>query len=42
MLRLVFELVHGGYTLEELIADVTTDNRWEEWNLGPPVGREIW
>ena len=30
------------YTLEELVAGITPENRHEEWDTGPPVGREIW
>ncbi len=31
-----------GYTLEELVAQITPENRHEEWDTGPPVGKEIW
>ena len=30
------------YTLEELVAQITPENRQEEWDIGPPVGKEIW
>lgn len=30
------------YTLEELVAGITPENRHEKWDAGPPVGREIW
>ena len=30
------------YTLEELVAQITPENRHEEWDIGPPVGKEIW
>ena len=30
------------YTLEELVAQITPENRHEEWDIGPPVGREVW
>lgn len=29
-------------TLDELLAQVTDENRHEEIDFGPPVGREIW
>jgi len=32
----------GGYTLKRLLAGVTKSNRHEEWDTGPPVGREVW
>lgn len=28
-------------TLEELVAQITPENRYEELNWGPPVGKEI-
>ena len=31
-----------SYTLEELVAQITPENRHEEWDTGPPVGKEIW
>ncbi|MCY4070744.1 MAG: AbrB/MazE/SpoVT family DNA-binding domain-containing protein [Chloroflexi bacterium] len=30
------------YTLEELVAGITPENKHEEWDTGPPVGKEIW
>jgi antitoxin MazE len=30
------------YTLEELLAGITDENRHPEWDTGPPVGKEIW
>lgn len=30
------------YTLEELVAQITPENRHEEWDIGPPVGKEVW
>lgn len=30
------------YELEELVAGITPENRHEEWDIGPPVGKEIW
>ena len=30
------------FTLEELVAGITPENRHEEWDTGPPVGKEIW
>jgi len=44
-------LVNGGillsprrkeYTLEELVARITPENRHAETDWGPPVGRESW
>jgi antitoxin MazE len=29
-------------TLEELLAKVTPENLHGEWDVGPPVGREVW
>ena len=28
--------------IEEMISRVTPENRHEEWDLGPPQGKEIW
>ena len=28
--------------IEEMIARITPENRHEEWDLGPPQGKEIW
>jgi len=30
------------YTLEELLAGITVENRHEEISTGPPVGEEVW
>ena len=30
------------YTLEELVAQISPENRHEEWDTGPPVGKEVW
>ncbi|OGF66115.1 MazF family transcriptional regulator [Candidatus Giovannonibacteria bacterium RIFCSPLOWO2_02_FULL_43_11b] len=30
------------YTLEELVAGITPENRHEETDWGKPMGREIW
>ena len=30
------------YTLDELVAGITADNRHEEIHWGPPVGNEVW
>lgn len=30
------------YELEELAAGITPENRHEEWDIGPPVGKEVW
>ena len=29
------------YTLEELVAQITPENRHDEWDTGPPVGKEV-
>jgi antitoxin MazE len=29
------------YTLEEVVAQITPENRHEEWDTGPPVGKEV-
>ena len=29
------------YTLEELVSKITPENRYEEIDFGPPVGKEI-
>ncbi|WP_040336132.1 AbrB/MazE/SpoVT family DNA-binding domain-containing protein [Candidatus Magnetobacterium casense] len=34
--------VHNRYTLEELVSNITQDNRHEESDGGYPVGKEIW
>jgi len=30
------------YTIEELVADLSPDNRHGETDWGPPVGKEAW
>ena len=30
------------YTLEDLVSRITPENRHDETDFGPPVGREIW
>ena len=30
------------YTIEELVADMSPDNRHGETDWGPPVGKEVW
>jgi antitoxin MazE len=30
------------YRLEDLVADITPENRHPEINWGPPVGNEVW
>lgn len=37
-----FEFEDPGYTLEDLLAQVTEDNRHEVVDFGPPVGKEVW
>jgi antitoxin component of MazEF toxin-antitoxin module len=34
--------VEQSPTLEELVAGITDENRHEETDWGPPVGKEIW
>jgi len=34
--------LRGVPTLEELVAQITPENRYEETDWGPPVGKEIW
>lgn len=31
-----------SYTLEELVAQITPENRHGEINIGPAVGKEVW
>lgn len=38
----VIPLKEPRYTLEELVAQITPENRHEEWDTGPPVGNEVW
>src|SRR5258706_53237 len=35
-------LAQRRYTLEELVARITPENRHEEIDWGPPVGNEVW
>ena len=28
--------------VEEMVSRITPENRHEEWDLGPPQGKEIW
>ena len=30
------------YSLDELVAGITPENRHDEWDMGPAVGNEIW
>ncbi len=30
------------YSLDDLLAGVTSENRHEEWDMGPAVGKEVW
>jgi antitoxin MazE len=30
------------YTLEELAEKITEENRHDEWDMGPAVGKEVW
>lgn len=30
------------YSLDDLLALVTPENRHEEWDMGPAVGKEVW
>jgi len=38
----VVPVVDKEYTLEELVAGITPENRHEEVDFGPPVGMETW
>ena len=40
--RLVVTPKRPAYTLEELVAGITTDNRHEEADWGRPMGDEVW
>ncbi len=37
-----FEFEDPGDTLAVLLAQITEDNRHEEMDFGPPVGKEVW
>ena len=28
--------------IEEMVSRITPENRHEEWDLGPPQGKEVW
>ncbi len=30
------------YSLEDLVAGITSDNRHDEWDTGPTAGNEVW
>ncbi len=30
------------YSLEELVAGITPENKHEEWDVGPSLGNEVW
>ncbi len=32
----------GWLTIEELVAGITPENTHGEWDVGPPVGNEVW
>ncbi len=38
----VISVKRPRYTLEELVAQITPENRHGEWDTGPPVGKEVW
>ena len=38
----VIPIKEPRYTLEELVAGITPENRQAEWDTGSPVGRELW
>ncbi len=38
----VIPIEEPRYTLEELVAGITPENRHAEWDTGPAVGREVW
>jgi len=41
--RVVIEPVRKRkYDVDELIAQITPDNVYEEIDFGPPVGKEVW
>ena len=43
--KLVVEIVRPNrrrYTLEELVAGISPENRHRELEWGPPVGNEVW
>jgi antitoxin MazE len=40
--HLVITPIRKTYTLDELLAGVTDENRHDETEWGPAVGREVW
>lgn len=38
----VISVKRPRYTLEELVAQITPDNRHGEIDIGPAVGKEVW
>lgn len=41
--RIIIEpLQHKEYDLDELVGRITPENRHEEVDLGPPMGKEVW
>jgi antitoxin MazE len=40
--RLVIVPAAKKYTLEELVSQITPENRHPETDWGPPVGKEVW
>lgn len=38
---LVLAPTRREYTLKELVRDITPENRHEETDFGPPIGREV-
>jgi antitoxin MazE len=39
---IVLRRTRRRYTLDELVAGITPENRHEEIDFGPPVGKEVW
>lgn len=39
--RIVIEPLESRYTLSELVAAITPQNRHDDTDFGPPVGREL-
>jgi len=35
-------VIHKGYRLESLVAEITDENKHGEFNTDSPVGKEIW
>lgn len=40
--RMVITPIRKTYTLDELVAGITDENRHDETEWGPPVGGEAW